>query len=75
MRVVLGQDGASVARVDALALKPDGDASGHTVELAVGDRLQMVPALDLDGRALARARDGGGELVEEVSHGGVGAGA
>ena len=71
--IVFRQDGAPVPRLNALALKPYGNAPSHTVELAVCDRLDTVPALDFDSRTITRASDGGGELVEEVAHEQVGA--
>jgi len=48
--IVFRQDGAPIPTLNALALKPYGNAPSHTVELAVCDCLDTVPALDFDSR-------------------------
>ena len=69
VRVILGQDGASIAGHDALKTQPGRDAARHHVELAVRERVETVPSLDFDCQAVPEPRDGRGELFEEVPHG------
>ncbi len=67
-RVVVGEDRASVAAADALGQEPSGDGLGHPLQVAIGNALEAVLALHLDGHVPGKAGRRCLEHLPEVRH-------
>ena len=68
MGIVVGQQGAAVARLDAARSQPPGDLLCHAAQIAVGEGVEAVAALHLDRGVSAEALLRGREAVVEVFH-------
>ena len=68
MRVVVGEDRAAISGGDADDRQPGGGALRHVAEALVGEAVERVAVLELDGDPRGVAPRGVSEQLVEVLH-------